>query len=121
MPEFALRLAYGANIVILTPVVALLLTGPANRVFGPGTPDIASLRLLVAAMWGAILLCSVFGLFRPQPMAAILVLQVIYKSVWLAIYVIPAIRAHAPVPWGPAITFVPIILVWPIILAAVWR
>ena len=119
--DLALRLAYGANIVILTPVVAALLTGPAQRVFGPATPDVPGLRLLVAALWGAILLCSVVGLLRPSAMAAILLLQVIYKAAWLALFVVPAIRTADPVPWGPAITFVPIVLIWPFILAAAWR
>ncbi|OBV10974.1 hypothetical protein [Erythrobacter dokdonensis] len=119
--DLALRLAYCANIAILAPVVTLLLTGPAHRVFGAATPDIASLKLLVAALWGAILLCSVAGLFRPQAMVAILLLQVIYKSAWLAGFVIPAMRAGEAVPWGPAITFVPIVLIWPFILAAAWR
>ena len=119
--DLALRLAYGANIAILAPVVTLLLTSPANRVFGASTPDVASLKLLVAALWGAILLCSVVGLFRPQAMTAILLLQVIYKAGWLAIFVVPAMRAGEAVPWGPAITFVPIVLIWPFILAAAWR
>ncbi|MCU0948391.1 MAG: hypothetical protein MUF47_09090 [Porphyrobacter sp.] len=119
--DLALRLAYCVNIAILAPVVALLLTGPAYRVFGPSTPDVASLKLLVAAIWCAILVCSAAGLFLPQTMAAILLLQVIYKAIWLATFVVPAMLAGESVPWGPAITFVPIVLVWPFILVMAWR
>lgn len=120
-PDLTLRFAYGVNILILTPVVAMLLTGPASRIFGPQTPDIPSLRLLISALWGAILICSVVGLFQPRPMMAILLLQVIYKATWIILYVVPAARGGQAVPWGPAITFIPIIIIWPLILWMAWR
>jgi hypothetical protein len=119
--ELFMRLAYGANIVILTPVVTALLTGPAARIFGPQTPDVASMKLLIASLWGAILACSVIGLFQPRAMMAILALQVIYKAAWLLLFVLPAWRGGDPVPWGPALVFVPIVLLWPFIIAMAWR
>ncbi|MCH4892308.1 MULTISPECIES: hypothetical protein [unclassified Sphingomonas] len=114
--ETLLRLAYTANILILLPVVIALHMRGTAAVFGPGVPDSAALRLLVAALWGAILLCSVVGLAWPRAMAGVLVLQVIYKTAWLLTFVLPAWRAGAPVPWGPALTFLPIVLFWPVIL-----
>lgn len=113
-----LRLAYAANILILVPVVGALLWSGTAAVFGAGIPDSPPLRLLVAALWGAILLCSVLGLAQPRAMAGVLVLQVLYKTGWLATFVLPAWRAGDPVPWGPAFTFVPIVLLWPVLL---WR
>jgi hypothetical protein len=114
--DLLLRLAYGANILILLPVLVALSARGTASVFGPGVPDSPALRLLVASLWSAILVCSVLGLGWPRQMSAILLLQVIYKTAWLATFVIPAWRNGAPVPWGPALTFVPIILLWPIIL-----
>jgi hypothetical protein len=114
--DMMLRFAYGANILILLPVVSALLLSGTSALFGPDVEDSAGLRLLVAALWGAILLCSAIGLAFPRPMMAILILQVIYKTGWLLTFVLPALRASEPVPWGPAITFVPIVLMWPVIL-----
>lgn len=111
-----LRACYAANIVILVPVVLALHLSGTRAVFGPGVADSPGLRLLVAALWGAILLCSLMGLAWPRAMAAILVLQVVYKTAWLATFAIPAWRAGMPVPWGPALTFVPIVLLWPVAL-----
>ncbi|WP_282946630.1 MULTISPECIES: hypothetical protein [unclassified Sphingopyxis] len=118
--DMLLRLAYGANILILLPVVTALLWSGTAAVFGPGVPESAGLRLLVAALWGAILLCSVIGLAWPRPMMGILLLQILYKTGWLLTFVLPAIRASEPVPWGPTLVFIPIILLWPLILIRVW-
>lgn len=120
--DVLLRAAYGANILILVPVVAALFTtaSPA-AVFGPGVSESPGLRLLVASLWAAILLCSVFGLFAPRAFVAILLLQVIYKSTWLLAYVLPVWRSGEAVPWGPAVTFALIVLIWPVILAAEYR
>lgn len=119
--DLLLRFAYGANVVILTPVVASLLSGPASRIFGPQTPDVVSMKLLIASLWGAILVCSVIGLFQPRVMLAILVLQVVYKSAWLLLFVAPTWHAGDPVPWGPTLVFLPIVLLWPAAIAAAWR
>lgn len=118
--DMLLRLAYGANILILLPVVTALLWSGTAAVFGPGVAESAGLRLLVAALWGAILLCSVIGLAWPRPMMGILLLQILYKTGWLLTFVLPAIRASEPVPWGPTLVFIPIILLWPLILIRVW-
>lgn len=97
--DLLLRLAYGANILILMPVVlALVGTGGPTAVFGPGVADSPVLRTLVASLWGAILVCSGLGLFAPREFVAILLLQVIYKSAWLLAFVLPAWRAGDPVP-----------------------
>lgn len=122
LADILLRAAYCANIAILVPVVySLAATGSPVPVFGAGVSDSPGLRLLVTALWGAILACSVLGLFAPRMFIAIMILQVIYKSAWLAAYVWPQWRAGLPVPWGPAVTFAAIVVVWPIILIYVWQ
>lgn len=116
--DIFLRAAYIANILILLPVVVTLVaTRSPAAVFGAGVIESPALRLLVASLWGAILACSVFGLFAPRAFVAILVLQVIYKSAWLLAFVLPAWRNGEAVPWGPAVTFAVIVLIWPIIIA----
>lgn len=121
--DLALRLAYGLNILILTPVLIGLWLASADKpsaVFEGRAPASVPLSRLVASLWSAILLCSVVGLWRPSLMVPILVLQVIYKSLWLVTGALPMIRRGGP-PWGVAVSFVVIVAVWPWIIWAAWR
>lgn len=111
-----LRLAFAANIVILLPVVAALFVSGTATIFGAGVPDSPPLRLLLASLWGAILVCSALGLIWPRAMIGILAMQVIYKACWLIAFVLPTFLAGMSVPWGPALTFLPIVILWPILL-----
>jgi hypothetical protein len=115
-----LRTAYLVNIAILVPVVATLWFGSAQRILGPEIVGSRMLRLLIAALWAGILVCSAIGLAWPRAMAGILVLQVVYKLLWLATAAAPAWRAGEPIPWGPTITFIAIVLTWPIVLFLSW-
>jgi hypothetical protein len=121
-----LQLAYAANIAILAPVIAGLVGLGARgtaAVIGGGIPESAGLRLLVASLWGAILVLSVAGLFHPLAFWPILLLQVVYKAAWLAGYVLPAWRRGGPaaVPSGPAVCFAAIVVIWPVLLVVAWR
>ena len=117
-----LRFAYIANVVILTPVVgSLLITGSTNFVFGASVVDSSALRILVMSLWSAILICSVAGLRWPRTFVGILALQVVYKTMWLLLYALPAWHRKDFTSWGPALTFIPIILLWPFILRNVAR
>ena len=119
--ETLLRAAYAANIAILVPVVCGLVlakNGPYVPAIGGVVAESEGLRLLVASLWGAILLMSLGGLVAPILFWQVLVLQVLYKSAWLMGYVIPLWRSEgaAAVPWGPAICFAVIVAIWPLIL-----
>ena len=118
--ETLLRLTYGANILLLVPAMGALLSGPASRVFGAAAPESPALKSLVAALWGAILACSVVGLWRPREMAAILLLQVVYKAAWLLLFVLPAWRAGGPAPVRTAAAFLPMVVLWPLVLVRAW-
>ena len=66
-----LRFAYAANIAILVPVVASLLFSanePTVQAFSHRAIDSPALRLMLAALWGTILLASVqpYGRLRPS-------------------------------------------------------
>ncbi len=124
--EVWLRLAYAANIVILAPVLAGLLVGrngPLVPALGGVITESEGLRLLVASLWGAILVMSLGGLVQPGLFWQVLVLQVVYKSAWLSLYVIPVWRTQgaSAVPWGPALCFAAIVALWPVILVAAAR
>ena len=118
-----LRLAYAANILILLPVVwSMFFSGGTIGVFEGKVPDSEGLRSLVGSLWLAILLGSVAGLWAPAIFAPLLLVQIVYKSTWLATYVWP--HRHDPgIPIGISVTFLLIVLIYPILLwlSGVWR
>jgi hypothetical protein len=112
-----LRLAYAFNLLVLLPIAVptLLRLYPTDQ---GQFEESAGWRTLVGALWTAILVLSALGLYAPLRYSPVLILQVIYKTLWLLVYVLPLVlkgRAHS-VPWGIAGTFLIIILVWPFII-----
>jgi len=67
---------------------------------------------LVGALWFAIFILSIIGLFYPRQMSLVLVFQLIYKLSWLVIAAVPAMLNSEPYPKGMSIFF----LIWVIIL-----
>jgi hypothetical protein len=117
-----LRLAYIANILILVPVALATLASEQAMatVFEGKFAASAQLRILVGCLWTAILLCSVIGLFYPQEMIAILILQVIYKALFLALVIVPLLSAMglASIPIGLSVSFALIVATYPFIIWA---
>jgi hypothetical protein len=114
-----LKIAYAANIVILVPVISAMFgeRGITN-VFDGRVDESLGLRLLVASLWTAILLGSKAGLWWPRFFAAVLPIQIIYKSLWLAVFVVPLAQRSGwdAVPKGISITFLIIVVTYPFIL-----
>lgn len=125
-PKSLLRAAYALNIAILAPVLIGLIAarnGPLVPALGGTITESEGLRLLLTSLWGAILLLSALGLIAPVVFWPVLLLQIVYKSAWLAAYVGPVWRAQGAeaVPWGPAVCFAFIVVAWPLILLHAWR
>lgn len=117
-----LRIAYAANIFILVPVCwGMIAPTAAVTVFQGAVTESSGLRLLVFSLWSAILAASIYGLFAPAFFAPLLLVQIFYKTLWLALFVWPAVRSGAPVPWGIAGTFAAIVVVWPVLLVLALR
>ncbi|MEM9221643.1 MAG: hypothetical protein AAGB11_04485 [Pseudomonadota bacterium] len=112
----ALKAAYAANIVILLPVVWSIFRG--GDVFDGKIETSAGLLKMTGAFWLAILVTSVAGLVWPRFFVPVLMVQVAYKSVWLATFVLPLAFAHgmAAVPWGVAGTFLAIVAIYPFVI-----
>lgn len=74
---------------------------------------------LVGALWGAIFILSILGLFFPKQMSLVFLFQLIYKSSWLIFVALPAIMNNQSYPKAMASFF----LVWVIILPFVipWK
>lgn len=67
---------------------------------------------LVGALWGAIFLLSVLGLFFPWQMSLVFLFQFIYKGSWLLVAALPALLNGQPYPKGMALFF----LIWVVLL-----
>lgn len=115
-----IKLAYLANVVLLVPIAVptlLRLFDTAQGCFS----ESEGWRVLVGALWSAILVCSLLGLVSPLRFAVILLLQVIYKTLWLTVYAVPRLLSgrRAEVPAGIAVSFVCIVVVYPLLIP--WR
>ena len=113
-----LLVPYIFNIVVLIPVgLMTLLSGEAARrwVFQEKFPESVGIRTILGSLWTAILIGSVIGLFFPLSMSPLLLIQVIYKSLWLLVFVLPRLLSdrRAEVPWGIAVTFLVIVVGYP--------
>jgi hypothetical protein len=114
-PASFLKIAYIANILILVPTCwSMFSMHSGQRVFEGAVAESAGLRLLVASLWTAILAASVCGLFFPRFVAPLLLVQIVYKTLWLAVFVIPLmLQPTAKWPSGVAICFALIVLSYP--------
>lgn len=125
MLDSLLRAAYGLNILILLPVVYWMLSGSNStglQAFEFKVADSPGLRLLVASLWAAIMLCSLFGLAQPRAFVGVMLLQVIYKSLYLGLFIWPLVRSSgwSSAPLGVTISFILIVLLWPALIWAAW-
>lgn len=116
-----LRLPYVLNILILLPIAPLTLLGGSRgcqRVFEGKFSDSPGIRTIVGSQWTAILLGSVLGLFYPAAMSPLLIVQVIYKSLWLLCFALPcALHGRIrEVPLGVALSFLFIVLTYPSVI-----
>lgn len=119
-----LRLPYILNIIILVPVCwAMLAGGGRSLVFENKVDWSDELAGLVGALWTAILLASIAGLVWPRLFVPLLLVQVIYKSLFLAMVIVPLARQGGigAVPMGLSISFALIILTYPLAIWWAWK
>jgi hypothetical protein len=111
-----LRAIYIANIIVAGTVGWMSLFDPnraATTVFSSTTEPNLPMGI-VGSFWLTIALLSVAGLFSPVRFSIVLLVQLIYKSLWLIAVAVPAILAGRTdsIPIGMAIFF----LIWAIVL-----
>ena len=116
-----LHLPYIFNIIVLVPIGLLTLLGGerGGRLASQGKfPESEGFRTILGSLWTAILLGSVLGLFYPVTMSPLLLIQVIYKALWLMVFVIPKLLGgqRREVPWGISLTFLVIIASYPLVI-----
>jgi hypothetical protein len=113
-----LLVPYCFNILVLVPIGLLTLLGGAagNRwVFHGKFPESAGVRTILGSLWTSILAGSCLGLYFPVPMSPLLLIQVIYKSLWLVVFVVPRwlTGRGGEVPMGVTATFLAIVVSYP--------
>lgn len=113
-----LQLVYIANILVAGYIGIVSLFYPkvsAINIFQNVYPSTDALRL-VGCLWLAIALLSVLGLWRPVAMSPVLILQLIYKGLWLLTVAVPAIQQQQDYPSGMAFFFLVWVLVLPFVI-----
>ena len=113
-----LWLPYIFNILVLSPVGLLTLLGGergGQLACQNKFSESEGFRTILGSLWTAILLGSILGLFYPLSMSSLLLIQVIYKSLWLLVFVLPRLLngRNSEVPWGLAATFLLIVVSYP--------
>jgi hypothetical protein len=113
-----LLLPYIFNIIVLIPIGLLTVLGGekgGQLACQSKFPESEGFRTILGSLWIAILIGSVLGLFFPRTMSALLLIQVIYKTIWLLVYAMPRMLKQRgnEVPWGISLTFLVIIVSYP--------
>lgn len=105
---------YLANIIVAGSVSISCLFYPKNALSSvfTGAFEYSEAIRLIGALWFAIFLLSILGLFYPKPMSLVLVFQLLYKSSWLIFAALPAMVQQQPYPKAMALFF----LVWVVVL-----
>lgn len=119
-----LLLPYIFNIIVLIPIGLMTLLGGerGGQLASQGRfAESEGFRTILGSLWTAILIGSVIGLFRPVTMSPLLMIQVVYKTLWLLVFVLPRLSAgrSQEVPWGISLTFLMIVISYPWVIP--WR
>ena len=117
----ALLLPYFFNIIVLVPVGLLTLFGgeKGGQLACQGKfPESEGFRTILGSLWTAILIGSALGLFYPVPMSPLLLIQVIYKTLWLLVFVTPRLigKQTSEIPSGIALVFLVIVMSYPLVI-----
>ncbi|MEM1337345.1 MAG: hypothetical protein AAF634_10335 [Bacteroidota bacterium] len=109
-----MKVMYLANIVVAgsISITSLFYPKTAQKTVFTEALDYSEAIRLVGALWFAIFLLSIVGLFYPKQMSLVFVFQLIYKSSWLFFVALPAQLNNQPYPKSMAVFF----LVWVILL-----
>ncbi len=113
-----LQVGYVVDALVTAPIAFSMLSGSGKwipRLLGEPVPPSPSLRMMLGSLWMALLLCVIVGIFRPVSMIPVLVLQLVYKGLWLAAFAAPrwmSGRSHE-VSWQISRLFMAYVLIYP--------
>jgi hypothetical protein len=113
-----MKIIYLANIIVAGWISITSLFDPHKAqitVFEQNFVYSEAIRL-VGALWFAIFILSILGMFYPEKMSLVLLFQLIYKGSWLAFAALPAMMNSQPYPKGMAVFFVIWVVVLPFVI-----
>jgi hypothetical protein len=113
-----LKIIYVANIIVAGWISISSLFYPKTAqitIFEQNFAYSEAIRL-VGALWFAIFILSILGMFYPEKMSLVLLFQLIYKSSWLLFAALPAMVNHQPYPKGMAVFFIVWVVVLPFVI-----
>ena len=113
-----MKLMYIANIIVAGAISVTSLFYPrmAQKTVFTNAFEYSEAIRLVGALWFAIFLLSIMGLFYPKQMSLVFVFQLIYKSSWLLFAAVPAILNDQIYPKSMAVFFLIWVLILPFII-----
>jgi len=113
-----IKLVYFANVIVAgwISISSLFFPKTAHRTVFNSMVEYSEVIRLTGALWGAIFLLSVLGLFYPRQMSLVLLFQLIYKSSWLLFAALPVILKGQPYPKEMAVFFVVWVIVLPFVI-----
>ncbi len=114
----AMKIMYAANVVVAGWISLSSLFTPrtAHKSVFENAFEYSEAIRLVGALWWAIFLLSILGLFYPRQMSLVLLFQFIYKLSWLLFVAAPAVINHHTYPKGMAIFFIIWVVVLPFVI-----
>lgn len=114
----AMKLMYLANILVAgwISITSLLFPKTAYHSIFTSAFEFSESFRLVGALWFAIFIISLLGLFYPKEMSLIFLFQLIYKSTWLIVAAIPAILNSTPYPKSMALFFLAWVIILPFVI-----
>jgi len=114
----AIKIVYTANIIVAgyIGITSLFFPKFSSAIIFQNSYATTEIIKLVGCLWLAIAVLSVFGLWRPLTFSPVLLLQLVYKGLWLLVVAIPAIKNNQSYPSGMATFFLVWVMVLPFVI-----
>jgi len=114
-----LRIFYIANVLVAGWVGLIALFQPETAVrlvFENAFTNSEAIRV-IGAFWVSIAILSIFGIWQPEKLSFVLIIQFFYKGIWLLVAALPVILKikTGPIPTSMASFFLVWVIVIPII------
>jgi hypothetical protein len=96
--------------------ISLFATSQAPRYSFSDAYEANDSMRVIGSFWIAIGIVSLMGIFRPVKFCPVLVIQIIYKGLFLIVEVIPKLARKEPVPTGVAAFFLAWVVLLPLVV-----
>lgn len=114
----AIKIMYFANIIVAgwIGITSLFFPKISSQTIFQNSYQNTDVIRLVGCLWLSIAILSALGLWLPITFSPVLLIQLIYKSCWLIVVAIPALKNNQTFPTGMAIFFLIWVLTLPFVI-----